>query len=77
MNPIGIMIGWIVSSSGPLIVGIFTSISAGTFLYIATIEVLVEEFNLQRYKKSKFVFYLLAVGMICSIWFVEQAAGAE
>jgi hypothetical protein len=37
----------------------------------------VEEFNLQRYKKSKFVFYLLAVGMICSIWFVEQAAGAE
>jgi len=29
MNPIGILIGWIVSSSGPLVVGIFTSISAG------------------------------------------------
>jgi hypothetical protein len=31
MNPLGIMIGWIVSSSGPLVVGIFTSISAGFF----------------------------------------------
>ena len=29
MNPIGIMIGWIVCESGPLVVGIFTAISAG------------------------------------------------
>jgi len=41
MNPIGIAIGWGLSNQGPLIVGIFYSISAGTFIYIATVEVIV------------------------------------
>jgi len=31
MNPIGVVIGWIVSESGPLVVGTFTSISAGFY----------------------------------------------
>ena len=31
MNPIGVTIGWIVSESGPLVVGTFTSISAGFY----------------------------------------------
>jgi len=50
MNPIGIALGWMLSESGNLISGIFTSISAGTFLYIATIEVITEEFSIARYK---------------------------
>lgn len=50
MNPIGIAIGWALSDSGSLVCGIFTSISAGTFLYIATIEVITEEFSIARYK---------------------------
>lgn len=41
MNPIGIGIGWLLSDQGYLITGIFESISAGTFVYIATIEVIV------------------------------------
>jgi zinc transporter 1/2/3 len=41
MNPIGVGIGWALSDQGPLVTGIFTSISAGTFLYIATLEVIV------------------------------------
>jgi zinc transporter 1/2/3 len=41
MNPIGIGLGWILSDQGLLTTGIFQAISAGTFIYIATIEVIV------------------------------------
>lgn len=41
MNPIGIGIGLILSSSGPLMTGIFYSISAGTFIYISSVEMIV------------------------------------
>lgn len=71
MNPIGIAIGWSVSASGPLVVGIFESISIGTFLYIATVEVIVEEFSISRYRYTKFLFYLIAVGFVCSFWYIE------
>lgn len=50
MNPIGIGIGWALSDAGPLVSGIFVSVSAGTFVYIATVEVIVEEFSVNRYK---------------------------
>jgi zinc transporter 1/2/3 len=71
MNPIGVGIGWILSDSGTLVTGIFMSISAGTFLYIATLEVLVEEFNVKRYKFVKFALFLLAAAFITSLWFIE------
>lgn len=50
MNPIGIGLGWIISGTSFLLTGTFTSISAGTFLYIATVEVIVEEFAIPKYK---------------------------
>lgn len=49
MNPLGVTIGWILSAQGRLITGIFTSISAGTFIYIATMDVINEEFRVNRY----------------------------
>lgn len=77
MNPIGIGIGWVISDSGPLITGTFESISAGTFLYIATVEVIVEEFAISHYKVTKFILYLVAIAFVCSIWFIEQATGGD
>jgi solute carrier family 39 (zinc transporter), member 1/2/3 len=77
MNPLGIALGWSVSGSGPLIVGIFESISAGTFLYIATVEVIVEEFAIAKYKVTKFLLYLVAIGFVSSIWYIEQATGGD
>lgn len=71
MNPIGIGIGWILSEAGNLTSGILMSISAGTFLYIATNEVIVEEFSLSRFKKIKFFLYLIGIGFISSLWLVE------
>ena len=71
MNPIGVGIGWILAQQGVLVEGIFTSISVGTFVYIATLEVIVEEFNLDRYKILKFFVFLVAIGFVSSIFFIE------
>lgn len=51
--------------------GIFYSISAGTFLYISTIEVIVEEFNIARYKVFKYLAFLLAVAFVSGVWLLE------
>ena len=71
MNPVGIGLGWWLSDSSLLVVGTFESISAGTFLYIATVEVIVEEFAIQKYKWTKFLFYTIACLFVCCIWFIE------
>lgn len=39
-NPVGIILGWLLETQGPLTIGIATAISAGTFIYIATVEVI-------------------------------------
>ena len=71
MNPIGIGLGWSLSNSSKLVVGTFESISAGTFLYIATVEVIVEEFAIPKYKWTKFLFYIFACLFVCSLWYIE------
>lgn len=71
MNPMGVCCGWILSSQGNLIAGVFESISAGTFLYIATMELIREEFESAGLKNAKMVAFLLAVGFISAIWFLE------
>ncbi|KAL4462640.1 hypothetical protein ABPG74_000470 [Tetrahymena malaccensis] len=73
MNPIGIGIGWALSDAGDLVSGILMSISAGTFIYIATQEVIAQEFSKNRYQLAKFTFFLVGVGFISSLYFVEQA----
>ncbi|EAR98824.1 metal cation transporter, ZIP family protein (macronuclear) [Tetrahymena thermophila SB210] len=75
MNPMGIGIGWALSDAGDLTSGILMSISAGTFIYIATQEVIAQEFSKNRYQLVKFLFFLVGVGFISSLFFVEQATG--
>ncbi|KAL4462641.1 hypothetical protein ABPG74_000471 [Tetrahymena malaccensis] len=75
MNPMGIGIGWALSDAGDLTSGILMSISAGTFIYIATQEVIAQEFSKNRYQIVKFLFFLVGVGFISSLFFVEQATG--
>ncbi|EGR27854.1 zip zinc transporter family protein, putative [Ichthyophthirius multifiliis] len=75
MNPIGVGLGLALSDQGELITGIFMAISTGTFIYIATLEVLVEEFSVKRYKFVKFLFFLAAGAFITSLWFLEQVTG--
>jgi zinc transporter 1/2/3 len=58
-TPIGITIGMILVGKNSLVVGIFLSLAAGTFLYISASEVIVEEFSITRYKYQKYLLYLL------------------
>ncbi|EAR98829.1 metal cation transporter, ZIP family protein (macronuclear) [Tetrahymena thermophila SB210] len=76
MNPLGICIGWGLSGNGYLINGILMSISAGTFIYIATQEIIAQEFNKNRYQVCKFFFFLIGVGFISSLYFIEQATNS-
>ena len=56
--PIGIFIGMFFSDAGFLMRGIMLSLSCGTFLYVATSEVIVEEFSLSQENGTKFLWYL-------------------
>jgi zinc transporter 1/2/3 len=68
-------IGWILSTQGDLVTSIFQAISAGTFLYIATLEVLVHEFSTVRHIGAKYALYLVSIGFVSSIWYLEQITG--
>ena len=58
-TPVGILIGMYFSKSGLLVEGIMLSISSGTFIYVSTSEVIVEEFSSKGSKYLKFLFYLM------------------
>ena len=58
-TPVGILIGMYFSKSGLLIEGIMLSISSGTFVYVSTSEVIVEEFSSNGKKQLKYFFYLI------------------
>ena len=58
-TPVGILIGMYFSKSGLLIEGIMLSISSGTFIYVSTSEVIVEEFSSKGSKYLKFLFYIM------------------
>ena len=57
-TPVGILIGMYFSKSGLLMEGIMLSISSGTFVYVSTSEIIVEEFSSKGSKYLKFFIYL-------------------
>ena len=58
LSPLGQVLGMGLNSMNQQIQGIFMAISAGTFLYIATAEIIIEEFSFARHKYLKFLLYL-------------------
>lgn len=73
LNVIAIGIGWIISSSGPVVEAIFLSISAGTFLAISTLELLGEQLDSRKYIYIKFLLLVFATAFVASIWFFENS----
>lgn len=69
--PLGIVIGMVFAGSSKLTEGIFTSLSSGTFIYVACGEVIVEEFSISSHKFIKYVFYLLGACFIFGITALE------
>jgi zinc transporter 1/2/3 len=70
-TPVGIVIGMILVGKNSLIVGIFLSLAAGTFIYVSASEVIVEEFSVTRYKYQKYVLYLLGGLFVGLLAFME------
>lgn len=84
-GPLGIVIGWILTDSSELISAIFMSISAGitlyftfnpielgTFLYIASSELVVEEFSISKNKWMKLAFFIIGIALLSALWFLES-----
>lgn len=71
-TPLGIGIGMLVQGSSELTNIIFSSLAAGTFVYISCSEVIVEEFSTPHYKWLKLLMFLLGMGLITSLHFIEN-----
>ena len=70
-TPVGILIGMYFSKSGLLVEGIMLSVSSGTFIYVSTSEVIVEEFNTKGKRQLKFLFYLFGGCLTVFLNFLE------
>lgn len=67
LSPLGQALGMYLNKMNHQVQGVFLAIAAGTFLYIAIAEVIVEEFSLARNKYIKFLFYGFGVVFIVLI----------
>lgn len=69
-TPAGIIIGMLLSGGDVLDV-IFNCLAAGSFIYIACSEVIVEEFTVPGDRCWKLLFYLIGIAIIFSLYFLE------
>jgi solute carrier family 39 (zinc transporter), member 1/2/3 len=71
-TPIGIALGLLLADTNEMIEIVFSSFAAGTFIYIAASEVIVEEFSIPGRKKwLQMVMFLMGATLITSMWFLE------
>jgi len=72
MTPVGIILGIFLTGISPFIQATFLSISAGTFIYIAASEIVIEEFSISQYKVQKFFAYLFGAILIGLLTLLEE-----
>ena len=66
--------GYFIKSIGnAILVGVFKSISAGTFIYISCGEIIVEEFAVSKNKGWKFLFYSLGIAFIALLALIPES----
>ena len=70
-TPIGIVIGILASNAGVLVDVIFSSLAAGTFVYIGCTEIVVQEFSVPGGRFIKLLFFLLGALIITSLSFIK------
>jgi zinc transporter 1/2/3 len=70
-SPVGVGIGMALSSSGDLVQVIFTSFAAGSFLYIACSEVIINEFSLPGLRCWKLLAFMMGAATITCLFFIE------
>lgn len=68
-SPIGIVIGIFLQSASTMTDIVFSTLAAGTFLYIACSEVIVEEFALPGQRFQKYALFMTGAILITCLWF--------
>jgi len=76
-TPIGIAVGIAMEDVNDLVNSVMMGVSAGTFVFIACSEIIVEEFNVGRFKFAKYMFYLVGMALMSSVYWIEKAFGGE
>ena len=71
-TPLGTTLGILLDNAPKIVDIIFTSLAAGTFIYVACSELIVEEFALPGKRWIKFLFFLLGAAIITSLWFFDS-----
>lgn len=70
-TPLGVVLGMILANAGEVYDVIFSSLAAGTFVYIAASEVIVEEFSVPGHRYWKLLAFLIGGAMITCLYFIE------
>jgi zinc transporter 1/2/3 len=70
-SPLGVAIGMAVAEAGDIYTVIFSSIAAGSFVYIACSEVIVEEFSIPGNRYWKLLAFLFGATIITLLWFLD------
>ena len=69
-TPVGIVLGMILGKEGEIYSIVFSSLAAGTFLYIAASEIVVEEFTTPGNRWLKLFVFFLGATIITCLWFI-------
>ena len=70
-TPLGVGIGMAVANAGNIYDVIFSSLAAGSFVYIACTEVIVEEFSIPGNRYWKLLAFLIGAAIITLLWFLD------
>lgn len=70
-TPLGVGLGMAVANAGDIYEIVFSSIAAGSFVYIACSEVIVEEFSIPGNRWIKLLAFLLGATVITCLWFLD------
>jgi zinc transporter 1/2/3 len=70
-TPLGVIIGILAAGAGNIYSIVFSSLAAGSFLYIACSEVVVEEFSIPGNRYWKLLAFLFGACLITSLYFLD------
>ena len=71
-TPVGVGIGMAVVNAGDIYNVVFSSLAAGSFLYIACSEVIIEEFSIPGNRYWKLLAFFLGATTITLLWFLDS-----
>jgi len=71
-TPLGVLLGMAVKNAGEIYSVVFSSLAAGSFVYIGCNEVIVEEFSIVGNRWWKLLAFLIGATIITLLWFIDD-----